>query len=359
MIITTHYWDRRDIFPSHPFWIDFTLDNFNSGIDIFFCLSGFLIYGIFQKNYEKFGKFNFLEFYKKRLLRTLPAYWVFLGVTAIYFGTKPQYTDVMHRFWNDLFFVSNYKLGFHIITWSLSLEEQFYLTFPWIAILLFIKTRNKTRIWIQLILWTFPIFVRYYTYTQMTEISMQAYREILYYPMHVHFGGFMIGMLVYEIYYQYRDKETKSMKFSQPVYFGLLTFAIASLIYQHSIFFNDVAPYYCIFRTSILELTIGTIMLLSLSKDSIVDRFLSIPFFTPLARISYGMYLWNIVFCAAIWKSVFGGSYTQKQSWVAAFIGYFIVNGALFVWAAVLYRYTEHPFLKIKDRNKVHVSLVD
>jgi peptidoglycan/LPS O-acetylase OafA/YrhL len=204
------------------------------------------------------------------------------------------------------------------------------------------------------------MIIRYFTYYQFPEgVSMQMYREILYYPMHVHFGGFLVGMIVYEIYYQFRDKDTKKIHLSNHLYFSLLTLALASIVFQHAIYYSDVPAYYCIYRTSLLEATIGIIMVLSLSNNSPVDRFLSNPFFTPLSRISYGMYLWNIVFCAAIWKSAFGGSYTQKQTWLVALFGYFLVNGALFIWAAILFRYTEYPFLKIKDRNKDKVSLMD
>jgi peptidoglycan/LPS O-acetylase OafA/YrhL len=130
------------------------------GVDVFFVVSGFLITGIILKGVGKPG--FFVNFYKRRALRLLPASLTTLAVTtalAFVFLTSSQMSDYAAQLLGALAFVSNFVLAMQtgyfeaaaetkplLHIWSLSLEEQFYFLAP----LLLWLTPLRARPWLLL-----------------------------------------------------------------------------------------------------------------------------------------------------------------------------------------------------------------
>jgi peptidoglycan/LPS O-acetylase OafA/YrhL len=98
------------------------------GVDIFFVLSGWLIGGIFFREYKLSGRVVFSRFWSRRWLRTLPPYYValFLSWYAVYITRSEQFD------FGYLFFLQNYysTIPFFKVSWSLCVEEHFYLLLP-------------------------------------------------------------------------------------------------------------------------------------------------------------------------------------------------------------------------------------
>ena len=101
------------------------------GVDLFFILSGFLITGVLidQKS-QSIGQY-FGHFYGRRARRILPPYVLLLIITSVLFGIS------WARHWYCYVLLMNFLLAFHIphpesldILWSLAVEEQFYLFWP-------------------------------------------------------------------------------------------------------------------------------------------------------------------------------------------------------------------------------------
>ena len=116
-----------------------------SGVDLFFVLSGFLIGGILidAKKAENY----YYTFYMRRFHRIVPLYylWLVLFCVGVYFfgGAKSQFLFLLFKrnsipFWTYPLFIQNIAMAFHGgigplwlgITWSLAVEEQFYLLLP-------------------------------------------------------------------------------------------------------------------------------------------------------------------------------------------------------------------------------------
>ena len=115
------------------------------GVDLFFVLSGFLITSNLLKE-KKQGTISIWKFYGKRLLRIAPIYYISLIFCWFYFGSTGY--DIV----SSAFYVSNYYFVFDESggplrhTWSLSVEEQFYLFWPFIVTLLSIANLKKLTI---------------------------------------------------------------------------------------------------------------------------------------------------------------------------------------------------------------------
>jgi peptidoglycan/LPS O-acetylase OafA/YrhL len=109
------------------------------GVDFFFVLSGFLITSLILREMRRTGSFSLKNFYIRRSLRILPAYLLLLAIViGIYVVIKGErkYLDIVPAY---LFFGANF-ISDHIptlsITWSLSVEEQYYLLWPLLLLLL-------------------------------------------------------------------------------------------------------------------------------------------------------------------------------------------------------------------------------
>jgi len=113
------------------------------GVDLFFALSGFLIGSQVFKTLANEGRVEFVDFYLRRGFRTLPAYFVVLG---IYLARPSLHEDpTMMPLWQFLTYTMNLFIdpsrSAFSHAWSLCVEEQFYLLFPMLALLL---VRNAT-----------------------------------------------------------------------------------------------------------------------------------------------------------------------------------------------------------------------
>lgn len=121
------------------------------GVDLFFVISGFLITTLLAKEFLKSGKIQFGKFYLRRLLRLAPA----LLAACVLFGIVASIVDPAHRLshWIDSGIASVYMgnwtraLGLQRPewlghTWSLAIEEQYYLIWP-IALLLLLRTKRS------------------------------------------------------------------------------------------------------------------------------------------------------------------------------------------------------------------------
>lgn len=115
----------------------------------FFVLSGFLITWLLLKENEKSGTVSLSGFYMRRVLRIFPAFYCYWTLLIILLLLKHQVIPWPHA-WSSVFYTSNYYIALNgdpengfSHTWSLAIEEQFYLLWP-LAFLLW--RRNLARL---------------------------------------------------------------------------------------------------------------------------------------------------------------------------------------------------------------------
>lgn len=120
--------------PILPHWIQLIAGKGKIGVDVFFVISGFLITLLLLREYERNGKVSLIGFYKRRLLRILPAWIAYLGfvfvltVLGVVYLTPTEWTAALTYTMNFIHHTpSMWDVG-HL--WSLSVEEHFYLVWP-------------------------------------------------------------------------------------------------------------------------------------------------------------------------------------------------------------------------------------
>jgi len=128
------------------------------GVMIFFVLSGFLITWLLLEEQERTGTVSLRGFYKRRTLRIFPAFYAFwLFIVVVVFLSRGRPMPWPHA-WSSFFYVSNYYSALHdhpenpfSHTWSLGIEEQFYLLWPFVFLLCRQNLRLMTKLLVALI----------------------------------------------------------------------------------------------------------------------------------------------------------------------------------------------------------------
>ena len=259
------------------------------GVDMFFTLSGFLITSLMLEEYAATSTISVPAFYARRALRLLPALFAFLGVWGIYFlvtrppafwplgGTYLALVALYVANWAGIWW---YGLGIFGHTWSLAIEEQFYLVWP-LAILLLIRgVKRHARIaWILLVVaaasavWRFDV--------ALAGASMRR----IYWGTDTHADGLLIGAaLAFFVSGSRLVLFTRGLGAARCVSaVGLVALLVTA---PH-------VPGYVFGITMPVALATALIILDVLNGGSWIARVLETRELGRIGRISYGLYLWH------------------------------------------------------------------
>ncbi|WP_261556676.1 acyltransferase family protein [Frankia tisae] len=127
------------------------------GVDLFLVLSGFLITGLLLAEHDRTGRISLRAFWGRRAFRLLPAFYVFAVVGIPLVLLLKDHSDQVQFLWNGLasvFYVANIQRTFNPPggdswfghTWTLSMEEQFYLLWPLALVVICGRSRLRRRL---------------------------------------------------------------------------------------------------------------------------------------------------------------------------------------------------------------------
>ena len=106
------------------------------GVDLFFVISGFLITRLLLREQQSLGRIHLRAFFARRALRLMPLYYLVLLVMAVLLGLVWPGAPMAEAYFRDLPYYATYTSNWIVpgtilaLSWSLALEEQFYLTWP-------------------------------------------------------------------------------------------------------------------------------------------------------------------------------------------------------------------------------------
>ncbi|YCI05975.1 acyltransferase [Ensifer sp. D2-11] len=257
------------------------------GVDVFFVLSGFFMARIILTDLER-GSFSFWAFYLRRMRRIFPALFTMIAVSTVaawfllmprefrYFGDSVQaaalfISNILFRSESGYFDLSS-EMKPLLHTWSLSVEEQFYLFFP-IAVFLAFKFARKhiPAIVLAVALLSFGASIWGIVHSP----------EKAFYLLHFRVWELLIGVLV-----AIAPRSTYGSRGSQALAaLGLLAVLLAVFVYSPDTPFPGVyAAVPCL----------GTALVIHAHcRGGAIGRLLGNPVSVFIGRISYSLYLWH------------------------------------------------------------------
>lgn len=307
------------------------------GIDVFFVISGYLITTIILVE-KKRDQFSLINFYARRVRRILPALFFALSfcvfITWLYFPPHAmkdfaQSLTYVSLFSSNMYFykqvvgyfdiTSDYKLLLH--TWSLAVEEQFYLFFPMLILILW-RFGQK-------ILWPTLFFLAIVSLLYANHLSTQS-PTIGYYILPARIWELGLGAMISPEFFIERIKQ----KYFSKNAMQFLGFLGAFLLFSAVFFFNKrtLSP---IFITFIIAFSTALIILFA-DKATIIGQFLSYRILVGIGLISYGAYLWHqplLVWSRFVFK------------WNSIYLSLGLIAIA-FICGYVSYRFIEIPVRK-------------
>ena len=275
------------------------------GVDIFFVISGYLITSIIYKEFLATGTFSFKYFYERRIRRILPALLVVMLASlpfAWFYILPHSLIDFSKSILYSLGFSSNIYFWFSgqqygaessllkpfLHTWSLSVEEQYYILFPIIFLILF-KYFKKYLVHILI----FGFFVS----IGLAEWGSKNYPTFNFYILPTRGWELLAGSILayYEITLGHRNKN-KKLSLTLPL--------VGLVLIIHSIFFfsdfqvvtPDTKLKEEIFHPSLYTLSpiVGVCLIIWYSDNNeLITKILSSKFFVGTGLISYSLYLWH------------------------------------------------------------------
>jgi peptidoglycan/LPS O-acetylase OafA/YrhL len=260
------------------------------GVDIFFVISGYLITSIIHRELQR-EKFSVLNFYTRRIKRILPAFTLVLLVTmlvgsfvllpadlillgdsalsAVFFGS-----NIFFSLTQGYFLPSSEEWPL-LHTWSLAVEEQYYVVWPTLMMLMYVSFRNYSNKVLAVTLFLIIASFAWASFLAMGENSKDA----AYYWLPSRAGELLIGSFL--ALYERRDRYNQLAS----IVGAILVAASLVFINEHSVFpgYNAIWP--CV--------GVALIIYGGFSPESAVNKLLSLRLFVWIGLISYSLYLWH------------------------------------------------------------------
>ncbi|MEE1361907.1 MAG: acyltransferase [Selenomonadaceae bacterium] len=285
------------------------------------------------------------SFWIRRWFRTLPLYWLMLVVNCVFWHYFPIYcwnADPVNISWKHLLFIQNYDpvaIGFFPESWSLCVEEWFYLSVPIILMILLHINKHIFRNILAVVTLVVVIRCVYVLYSGDDLQWDYGVRKNIFLRM----DALGIGVLLAYISL-YREKWFSKLSSVYNLFIGVSGVAIIACIYMSS---RSVVE--GVFAKTVMfdMITISWGLVMCYLYHVKIQNNLVIKVFTGISKISYSLYLVHFpIFIYATWYTSNIDNLLIKSvicliAWITAFM-----------IAYVTYKFYEFPMMNLRDRIK-------
>ncbi len=321
------------------------------GVDLFFVLSGYLIGNQILSAIAKKDKFSIKLFYIRRLLRTLPNYYV---VLALYFIFPVALSGLATAsVWNFLTFTQNFEfkpLATFSHSWSLCIEEQFYLIFPLLFMLLSKSKNFLTLAWLAIILGMLGgVAARvcaWYSYGE-SGMDFRDYYQHIYYSSFTRFDELLPGVAIAMIKNFHPNLFNKILARAD-LYFYAGVFVVGMMFYlfphYHYSRLNGFNFWLSAVGYSAVAIGFALLTISALSHKCLIGKF-SIPGAAHVAVWSYAVYL--------IHKPVFQlliAPLTEMNIDIQSAAAVSVMMACSMFVGWLLFRFVETPFMNVRGK---------
>ena len=308
------------------------------GVLMFFAISGFVITWMLLKENTRTGSISLKRFYARRSLRIFPAFYTYVLVTLVILG-------ILHKRVNwvqlaaSLVYSANYYQAIYgdpstvfSHTWSLGIEEQFYLCWP----PLFSVLRQRVTLLIQGIA---VVIAAVWVHRFLLKFIFHVWQGYLYEAFDTRLDHVLIGCLLALLLYYFPEHRLWRVICSRPAVTGLtvvlLVLSAAAEARWGDIYRDTwgfiVNPILCAFLIP---------QVISLRERPLVRLFDS-PFVSYMGTISYSLYLYQQLLLEPVQKALHRTPYPVQLAMAMV---------VLIAAASISYQFVEKPFLRMQSR---------
>ncbi|MEI8307958.1 MAG: acyltransferase [Chloroflexales bacterium] len=324
--------------PESPYILEIWRQGGWVGVDLFFVLSGFLVSSLLFNEFKRTGTTNVKRFLIRRGFKIYPAFWLLIAFSIVV-RLLIHYSFSIESLLGELFFLQNYLGAIWSHTWSLAVEEHFYLG---LAILFSSMTASRSATGTQRLRYIPVVFVivsitcftlRIITAFIFPEFSLKNY----VYGTHLRIDSLFYGVLLSYLWH-FRELEKKIAWI--PSWFlylsGWLLLAPAFIFQLETHKWIPVAGVILFFVGS------GNILIAALRITE--TSFTPLKLLGNLSAASYSIYLWHMPI--NLWGSIILRKITRFDSFPLYFFSY-IIGSFAFGW--LMNQIIEAPVLFLRD----------
>jgi peptidoglycan/LPS O-acetylase OafA/YrhL len=313
------------------------------GVDVFFVLSGFLITTLLLDERRRRGRIDLRAFYVRRIRRLMPALLATLTLVAVIFaiwgGASPQ--DVSYDFVAILFYGANWVLAAHRQanlasgllnpTWSLAIEEQFYLLWPITLILLLRRPWTRSRL------------VATIAFAAVASAILRAVLSgspnIAYFATPTHADGILAGCALALLIDRWFTSHVLRVSASAVMCAFAGVIVIAACV-------ADPQPRWAVFPV-VVAAAVVLVAHVALVHRSAATRLLAFAPLTWVGERSYGIYLYQVPLLDGVFAHLYrDGKVRTLAAWVA-----------IFAVADLSYRFLETPIRRRRSEAGAAVAV--
>ena len=313
------------------------------GVDIFFVLSGFLITCLLLEEWDNSGDISLWRFYARRFFRLIPALVIFLACISL-FVTLTQSREVAEStYWTSLysiFYTANWVNAFRLAPiseflghmWSLAIEEQFYLVWPaLLLIMLKLKVRRTT-----IIVGGILLIVAVCAHRSML-FQPGVYKPRIYSASDTRADSLIAGCVAAMIV-SWRLLPTSRLFKKALGWSAFASLFVVQLYLQNAFGLFDPTLFSYGFTVFAIAVAVLLIQLTS-NPPRLFTKFLEYSPIVWAGQLSYSIYLWHLPVCLTFASLPFPG-------WLKACLSVVLT----FVLSSLSYYVIERPFLRMKKR---------
>lgn len=319
------------------------------GVDLFFVLSGFLISGLLFSEYKKRHSISLKRFFIRRGLKIYPAFYAFLLLTGVTGELVLHSHPTSRQYLHEIIFIMNYQHGIWDHTWSLAVEEHFYIFLPLFLFILVKRSPNLENPFRSIPLAAAVVAALCLSFRAASVFVGRPNFSMAYIASHERMDALFCGVL---IGYFYHFRPVVLDELMRPTV-NRVAIAVASLgLLSFAYFYGRDSMFLATLGYSFLYLGFAGVLLLSLYVRGI--------FSGKLARImelvgsvaayvgmySYSIYLWHgpaAAWLPGFFRRTLGFPVGEYGRFTVYFVGSLVIG-------IVTSKLIEYPVLRFRDR---------
>lgn len=300
------------------------------GVDLFFVLSGFLVSGLLFREWQRHGSLRWGRFWLRRAWKIYPPFYLMLAATVSLVWFRTGYFPPWNVVLSEMLFVQNYWLTLFNHTWSLAIEEHFYLLLPF---MLWIASRGKGGGTFERLPWMIlALAIAALAFRVELAARLDFNWRTHAVATHLRIDSLAFGVWISWLFH-FRHEQLKN--FWQRWRKVLL--ATAALLLLPVFWIRYGTGFYLhSFGFTAIYIACGIVLLEALFAEW-KNRWLA-----AIGKQSYSIYLWHMTFLLLILKPAFG----RDGGWTLWFCHFALsLGGGMLLGMAI-----ETPFLRLRDR---------